>query len=204
MSRKPRADSKLKTLPEDRQAAIAEYARDHTLSDTLKWLRSDGLQTSAAALSSFLSWYVLQEQWRQDEVTTESLLEQLKGEVPNLSEEQLDDLGQRTFSLLSIRRQDLDGFVSIRSARSKAELEKAKIELRKQAEKRLQQGLELQREIYEAQTAEKLLDAALRLKADEINASGLSQADKIAAMRKAAFKDVEALQQSGKLQIPKA
>lgn len=62
----------------------------------------------------------------------------------------------------------------------------------------------LAREEFELLAAEKILDKALRAKADEINASSLSQADKIAAMRKAAFKDVDELQKSGRLKIPKA
>ena len=62
----------------------------------------------------------------------------------------------------------------------------------------------LDREKYETEAAEKMLDKALRAKADELNASSLSQAAKIAEMRKAAFKDVDELQKSGKLKIPKA
>jgi hypothetical protein len=46
--------------------------------------------------------------------------------------------------------------------------------------------------------------ASLLKKAEELNATNLSQSDKIAAMRKAAFADVDALQASGKLKIPKA
>ena len=61
----------------------------------------------------------------------------------------------------------------------------------------------LDRERFELESAALMLDKALREKADEINASSLSQADKIAAMRKAAFADVEALKASGKLKLPK-
>lgn len=64
--------------------------------------------------------------------------------------------------------------------------------------------LTLDREKFEVETAEKLLDAALRQKADELNASNLSQADKIAAMRREAFRSVDELQASGKVQIPRA
>ncbi|MDE2098221.1 MAG: hypothetical protein KGL39_13280 [Patescibacteria group bacterium] len=62
----------------------------------------------------------------------------------------------------------------------------------------------LAREQFELEAAAKMLDKALRERADEINSSSLSQADKIAAMREAAFKDVEELQKSGRLKIPKA
>lgn len=189
MSRKPRADSRLKTLPQERQDAIAEYARDHTLADTLKWLREDGLQTSMAALSQFLSWYSLHEQFRQDESTTEALLEELKREVPALTEEQLDELGQRTFSLLSIRRQDLEGFVAIRSARAKAEIEKAKLQLREQAERRLAEGLKLQREKFRRETCELFLKWWEDKQAREIAASSDSFADKIRRLDQLMFPD---------------
>ena len=57
---------------------------------------------------------------------------------------------------------------------------------------------------FQLEFCEKILDEALLRKAAELNASGLNQADKIAAMRKAAFADVEALKASGKLKLPKA
>ena len=37
------------------------------------------------------------------------------------------NLGNRTFALMAIRRQDLKGFVKLRSARTKAQLEQAKL-----------------------------------------------------------------------------
>lgn len=63
--------------------------------------------------------------------------------------------------------------------------------------------LKLAEEKFELEFSEKILDKALREHAERIANSSLSQADKIAAMRQAAFKDVEALQQSGKLKLPK-
>src|SRR5690349_14782654 len=99
-ARKINGHAKLKTLPEERQEVIAAYALQHTVPATLAWLRKDGLETSASALKRFLSWWQLHQQLRQDEATTETLLEQFKQEVPALTDEQLDELGQRTFSLL--------------------------------------------------------------------------------------------------------
>lgn len=181
----------MKTLPEERQDAIAEYARSHTLSETLKWLRSDGLETSAAALSGFLSWYSLRAEYRQDEATTEALLERLKEEVPGLTEEQIDELGQRTFSLLSIRRNDLEGFVSIRSARARADLEKAKLQLRQQAEQRLQENSKLMRQKFQRETCELFLKWYCERAAKEIvEAPGLSQGQKIEKLGQQMFGDL--------------
>ena len=130
--RKARSDSAFKTLPESRQAEIADYLRANSLAATVAWLKDDGIKTSASALSEFLSWYSLRLQFRQDEQTTETLLEQLKAEVPGLTDEQLDELGQRTFSLLAIRNQDADSFVNVRSAMTRAKLEAAKLKLREE------------------------------------------------------------------------
>ena len=67
---------------------------------------------------------------------------------------------------------------------------------------RLSKGA-LDRERYKDIVAEKLLDASLRRRAEEINKSDLSQADKIAAMRRAAFAEVDAAEAAGEIQIPK-
>ena len=136
MSRKPNANSVLKTLPESRQTEIADYAAEHSLAATVKWLRDDGLQTNSSSLSEFLSWYGLQQQFRQDAQTTDAILEKLKTEVQGITDDQLDEVGQRTFSLLALRNKDLDGFVNIRSAKTRKELEVAKLKLR---ERKLEQ-----------------------------------------------------------------
>jgi hypothetical protein len=86
--------------------------------------------------------------------------------------------------------------------RTKGKQEEIKIELKKVAEKRQQEHLNLEREKF-------LVDSdiyfeRLLKKAAEVNAGSLSNADKIAAMRKEAFKAVDELQQSGKVKIPKA
>ncbi|MDR3459561.1 MAG: hypothetical protein P4N60_19195 [Verrucomicrobiae bacterium] len=142
-TKKPSALAVLKNLSPERQAEVWSRLtvktatwQDTSYAAVRKWLAADGIKTSEASLSDFYSWYPLQQQFRADEVTTESLLEQLKAEIPNLTEEQLDELGQRTFSLLAIRNQDLHGFVTVRSARTHAQLENAKLKLR---EKKLTQ-----------------------------------------------------------------
>lgn len=44
-------------LPPERQQTIATYARTHTLAATVAWLRTEGIQTSIASVSRFLSWH---------------------------------------------------------------------------------------------------------------------------------------------------
>ena len=182
-------DAKLKTLPAERQAAIWEHARDHKLQDVVTWLREDGVATSLRGVSEFLSWYQLQEQFRDDESTTEQLLEQLKKEVPGLSDAQIDELGQRTFSLLAIRRQDQAAFVEVRSARFKGEIEKEKLKLRERAEKRLGEGLELQRKKFQRETCEMFLQWAADARATRIASSTASNAEKIEKLGQLMFGD---------------
>lgn len=64
--------------------------------------------------------------------------------------------------------------------------------------------LKLAEDKFQIEFCEMILDKAMRDAAERIASSGLTQAKKIAEMRKAAFKDVDALQASGKLKIPKA
>jgi hypothetical protein len=191
-NRKIRQDARLKQLPLERQAQVMEYLDGppgHSYADTLTWLREDGFDTSVGALSEFRSWYRLQQQFTQDASTVESLVEQLKRDMPNLTEEQLDDLGQRTFSLLAIREQDLGGFVRVRSARMKGEIERAKIQLRETAEKRLQEGLKLQQEKFRRETCEMFLKWAEDGRARDIANAPVSNSEKIERLGALMFGD---------------
>jgi hypothetical protein len=201
--RKPRGDSVLKTLPPARQDAIAEHAQTHKLWETVAWLKADGLKVGNDQVSKFLSWYVLRSQLRQNASTVEALLEDLKAEQPDITPEQLDAAGQMFFTALSIEQRDSSSFVNVRSSRAKAILEAQKLAIRQRTLELHQKKLEFEISKHLDLAAEKLLDAAIRKQAEEINASGLSQAEKIKAMRAAAFSDVDALQASGKIVIPK-
>lgn len=106
MTRKPRSDAHLKTLPPDRQQDIADYARDHSLQEIKAWLSADGVVTSLGALSEFLSWHSLKSQLSQNESTVESVLAQLKVSRPELTEEELFAAGQAFFSAMAIETRD--------------------------------------------------------------------------------------------------
>jgi hypothetical protein len=105
-AKKPRADSVLKTLPEARQTAVAEYARDHSLKETRTWLAADGLKTSEAALSLFLSWYALQHTLRQNANTVDALLVEFKSANPGATPDQIQQVGQSFFTALALQQQD--------------------------------------------------------------------------------------------------
>jgi hypothetical protein len=88
-------------------------------------------------------------------------------------------MGQRTFSLLSIRRQDLAGFVKVRTARFKAQIELAKLDLRKESEKRMQEALELERLRFKRETTEMFLKWTEDQRAQDIASSQVSHGEKI-------------------------
>jgi hypothetical protein len=86
--------------------------------------------------------------------------------------------------------------------RTKGKQEEVKISLRQRAEERMSLKLKLEMDKRLDAACEKLLEAATRAKADEINASSMSQAEKIKAMRQEYFKDVDELMASGKVVLP--
>lgn len=58
MSRKPRADAKLKTLPDALQERLYQELRRTSQEKVIAWLKADHeIETSAGALSEFFSWY---------------------------------------------------------------------------------------------------------------------------------------------------
>jgi len=110
---KPRSDSALKTLPETRQADIAEYLRDHSLKATVEWLAEDGFKTSIKSLSEFLSWYSLRQQLSRNEQTVETLLADYVKTDPNLTPEKIQSMGQAFFSAMSLAQQDPEAWVQV-------------------------------------------------------------------------------------------
>jgi hypothetical protein len=106
MSRKPRSDSQLKTLPDERQADIIDHLRNNSLAATVAWLRSSGVETSAAALSDFHSWFHLRSRLARNQSTVETLLEKIQAEDPAIAPEKLFMLGQEMFSAMAIEQAD--------------------------------------------------------------------------------------------------
>jgi len=103
---KPRADSKLKTLPEDRQADVAVYAHDHTLAETIQWLSAQGVQTTSGPLSTFLSWYRAKQQLQRNKAAIQEFVENLKQNDPGITPDQLHELGTIFFTSMALEKQD--------------------------------------------------------------------------------------------------
>ena len=103
---KPRADSKLKTLPEDRQGDIYEHSIANTLAETVEWLKANGIDTSTRAVSDFLAWYRLCQQQARNEMIVKELLSDHAKRNPELSSERVFEAGQTFFSGLALASQD--------------------------------------------------------------------------------------------------
>ena len=171
---------------------------------------ADGVKVGRTAVVDWFRGWRLRLRIASADSFAAKAVEALKALNVGLTQDQLDAAGQLIFTDSALAGENAEEFremeylrLAKQTARTKASHETQKIALRKQAEERAERKLQFEVNKDLDLAAGKLLDKALRSKADEINASDMSQADKIAAMRKAAFSDVDALQASGKVQIPK-
>jgi hypothetical protein len=171
--RKPRPDSRLKTLPEERQEQIAEYARGHSLAETAAWLKEDGFVTSSAALSEFLSWWALRHQLRKNESTVESVLAEMRRNDPRLTEEQLFTAGQSFFGALAIEQRDALSWKRVQDVRVKSEV------------------LALEEKKFQRETCELFLKWFKDQKAAAIAEGKATNSEKIERLRELMFGDVE-------------
>lgn len=120
MAKKPRKDSKLKTLPDAVQAEL--YARYQKQGgDVLTWLQAEhGVRSSSGALSNFAAWYPFS---RPLEMVAQraNQYEQALKQDPNLklNAEQVSIASQMAFEQMALQMQDIEGFVSLRKMRLK-------------------------------------------------------------------------------------
>lgn len=171
--RKPRADARLKTLPEDRQAEISALLASRSLVDVRGILREQGLETSIAALSEFLSWWQVKESLRRREQRVAGILEQINTSGPKLDTEKLFDLGQSLFGAMAISEED-----------SKAWHRTQRIAMDRQK-------LALDRERFEVDTCIAFLRWFRDERAREIAEAKGTNNEKIAALRHLMFKELD-------------
>ena len=110
---KPRSDARLKNLPDERQAQIAEFARTHSLAQTVQWLAGQDLKTSLSAVSQFLRWYRVKQGMATNEATLREKLVDLVREDP--SHRRLDSLGNTLFSINAILDQDIRAWCRVQN-----------------------------------------------------------------------------------------
>ncbi len=105
-TRKPRKDSVLKTLPEERREQIMEFLENHGYAEAVAWLQADGLRTSITSLKEFYSWSQLNAQYSRNESTVSTLLDKVTQRNPSYTSDQIQELGQAFFTALALEQQD--------------------------------------------------------------------------------------------------
>jgi hypothetical protein len=128
---KPRSDSRLKTLTDERQAQIAKFATVNTLADTVSWLKGSGTQTNTNSLSKFLRWYRLNQQQSRSESAILKMVAELAKKDPNLAAERLYEVGNLLFAGSALEQQDPRAWYHLQQLalrKSNSELKHAKYE----------------------------------------------------------------------------
>lgn len=119
--RKARSDSKLKTLPKDRQKQILAWSEEHSLAEIRALVRDQWtVETSESALSEFLSWMRLGRSLEQAASFADDIRQTLT-QLPNLNlnEEQINSAAQVVFELEAAKAKDLKAFIGLRRLRQK-------------------------------------------------------------------------------------
>lgn len=174
---KPRADSWLKTLAEERQAQVIEWCNKPADRDEAgkpipksggyeharQQIAADGISVSVRALSDFYSWYHLHETFARADQKTADFLELMQGKFPDLKPAQIQEFGQAFFTMEATASGNAEEFRAMEklrldkeTAETKARQEEKKLEL---AERRVRL---LEKKIEEAEKAldnSKLSDA---------------------------------------------
>jgi hypothetical protein len=164
--RKPRPDSVFKTLPKARQDAIGEYSLDHSLAETVAWLRADGLKTSSSALGNFLSGWRLEQRLSRNASKVKQIQERMREE--GYSESEVDRAGQVFFTEMAMDDEDPAQWKFIQGLKLKAK------------------ELEFDREKFQFDATKAALAKLPELKAI-ISNSSLSEDEKLTQARLALF-----------------
>ncbi|MEI6492061.1 MAG: hypothetical protein WCO94_05895 [Verrucomicrobiota bacterium] len=199
---KARSDSKLKTLPEERQEQIIAWAKTPKsetcvggLAYALEQLAADGIKVSISTLSEFVSWWSLRARYLSADARAKQVEELLKSKDPSMTPERIRELGQALFTMEALDSGDAETFVNLEHLKLKQDSAKFKgsLDLAK---------YKLDREKFEVESCKRFLSWFKDARAREIADSGLSNADKIARLRETYFADVDKLEAEGGIHLP--
>jgi hypothetical protein len=144
VERKPRADSGLKALAPFLQQELFAYMegvgkeRGHTYKQCVAWLAIQGVATSKSQLSNWRYWYRLGLHFQRCEETANQVAENARKAGVELTDEQIEREGNRTFNLLAIG-----------TCNAKAWARQQTLALRKQAVTATERKLEFEKQKYE-------------------------------------------------------
>jgi hypothetical protein len=201
LMKKPNPHSRLKNLPPERQEEIYEHVSAHSCAETCEWLRTQGVQTNPNSVREFYHWYRLGERLESASSTAERVCEALRGEGKlDVDEEGMAKVGQALFETQALLENDPKLYVAMQRVRQG----ERSLTLRERAaetnDRHKARQLELKdRDLKSREArwtwavAERIHDVAKDPKTRTIvDNSGLTRAEKIAAIRNAYFADVDA------------
>jgi hypothetical protein len=139
-----------------------------------------GQLPSVSTLSELRERLQLRQTAANNETTARILGGVLSDTLPDITQEQLDSLGYRTFTTHALRRQDSQAFLRLSTARNQLELERQRLAQRDVA-------LDLARQKLRRDTCERFLEWYEDQRAQEIADSNGSNADKIEALGRIMF-----------------
>lgn len=116
---KARGDSKLKTLPPEKQKEIVSWLDSMTQEETIKRVRKEfGVLVSSSCLSRFYQWFHLSRTLEEAASFADRLREDLK-RIPglDLDDSKLSAAAQVAFELQALKTQDARLFVGLRRLR---------------------------------------------------------------------------------------
>jgi hypothetical protein len=123
--KKPRGDSKLKTLPDALQEELFQRLRRTTGAKVRAWLQAaHELDTSEAALSEFFSWYA-RAGWVKQSVSIADQLKTQIAQLPQLKEDAktVSEIAQVSFEIMAAQNRDSKFFLDLmRERREQARL----------------------------------------------------------------------------------
>lgn len=193
--KKPRSDSKLKGMTDEQQALIAEWVRVDGVEKAMERVRMDfGVEVSASTFYEFLSWLRMRQRFSRARERSEQVAEMVKERAPGLSSEKVRALAQDVFTLEALDSEDAKTFVALQQLRLSEQIaettalfEREKIEIRKAAETRSREALELERQKFRRTTCELYLKWSEDEEAKRIAGSSATNSEKIEQLGLAMF-----------------
>ena len=183
-----RADAKLKRLPVEVHCEIVERlaAPNTTQLDVLRWLKEKHfVSCSPATFSRSLPFIRQRVKSHGREQIILAKMSERKAKEPALSDEELFAFGQREFAELTIAEEDPKGWALIqKTARDK-------------------ETSALDRQKFQRETVELYLKWRSDKKSEQLAERNIPNEEKIEALRKYHFEDVDALEKSGTVKLPK-
>lgn len=193
---KPRSDSKLLNLPEEKIAQISDWLLSGMPYHQVKNMLKDQFQvsTSLASLSDFYQSVCAQEliARRKRAVTTaDEIAQEAQTKPGQFDAATIDALKQKAFEL------------SISPGADPGDVKSLFMLVLKARDQELsEKQLKLDHDKFEVEVCEKILVAVNDARIREIADSAAGNSEKIAAIRKVYFADVDAMEKSGEVQLP--